>query len=78
MSETDKSGMDRVLAVIPKTKLAAKLGISRQAVTNWGQRIPEAYALRVSVITGIPIEKILPATIANLRQQLKDSDEKPA
>lgn len=72
MASSDKAGFDRVLAVITKIKLAERLGISRQAVTNWGDRIPEAYALRVSVITGIPVEEILPATVADLRRKLKD------
>lgn len=66
--QTNKQGFLRVLAVISKSKLASGLGISRQAITNWGDEVPEAYAFRISILTNIPIEEIVPETVAKMKK----------
>jgi hypothetical protein len=33
-------------------ELARRLGLGRQAVSNWGEVIPEVYALRLERMTG--------------------------
>lgn len=66
--QTNKQGFLRVLAVISKSKLASGLGISRQAITNWGNEVPESQALSVSILTSIPIEEIVPETVARMKK----------
>lgn len=66
--QTNKQGFLRVLAVISKSKLAAGLGISRQAITNWGDEVPESQAFSVSILTSIPIEEIVPETVARMKK----------
>lgn len=56
------------MEVISKSKLAAHLGLTRQAVTNWGDEVPEAYAFRISILTNIPIEEIVPETAAKMNK----------
>lgn len=48
----------------PAAALAGLLGYSRQAVAQWNGVIPEMYAYRVSLLSGVPMETILPETIA--------------
>lgn len=69
---TNKDGYRKVLAVISKSKLAETLGVTRQAVGNWGDEVPEAYAFRVSLIADIPIEQIIPETVAEMQRKLKE------
>lgn len=66
--QTNRQGFLRVLEVISKSKLAAHLGLTRQAVTNWGDEVPEAYAFRISILTNIPIEEIVPETAAKMNK----------
>lgn len=66
--QTNKEGFLRVLEVISKSKLATGLSISRQAITNWGDEVPESQALSVSILTSIPIEEIVPETVARMKK----------
>lgn len=62
----------------PQTALAKMLGFAgRQAVNNWrvAKEVPESQALRVSILTGVPIEQIRPETVAEALQ-LRKSHEK--
>jgi DNA-binding XRE family transcriptional regulator len=71
--KTNRDAFIRILAIISKSKLAERLGITRQAVGNWGDEVPESYAYRVSLITSIPIDQIIPETAAEIRRELKAS-----
>lgn len=68
---TNKEGFEAVTKKVHKALLAAVLGISRQAIGKWTDEVPEAYVLRVSVITGIPAEDILPELVAETRKRAK-------
>ena len=70
--KSNKDGYQRVLAVITKSKLAECLGLTRQAVGNWGDEVPEAWAYRVSIITGVPIDEILPEVAPDVHRKLKE------
>jgi hypothetical protein len=59
---SDKDGFVLVLTKISKSRLAAALGITRQAINNWGDVVPERYAVRVSALTGLAVQSILPET----------------
>lgn len=69
--KTNREGYQLVLDVISKSKLAKTLDLSRQAVGNWGPTVPEAYGYRVSIITGVPIEDILPEVAPEVHHKLK-------
>lgn len=69
---TNRDGYAKVLAVVKKSELAEKLGLTRQAVGNWGNKVPEAYAYRVSIITGIPIQEIIPEVAPDVHRRLKE------
>lgn len=49
-------------------KLAAALGISRQAVEQWGELVPETSAWKLQAITGGAI-KVNAAAYAKLKKQ---------
>ncbi len=66
--QTNKEGFLRVLEVMSKSKLASHLEISRQAIGNWGDEVPESYALKVSILTSIPIDEIVPETVAKMKK----------
>ena len=70
--QTNQDGYRKVLAVITKSRLAKNLRLTKQAVGNWGDKVPEGYAFRVSIITGIPIEQIIPEAAAETHQRLKE------
>ena len=70
--KTNEEGYRRVLAVITKSKLAHALDLTRQAVGNWGDEVPESYAYRVSLVTGVPIEEILPEVAPDVHRRLKE------
>lgn len=66
--QTNKDGFLRVLEVMSKSKLASLLGISRQAIGNWGGEVPESQAVKVSILTSVPIEEIIPETVAKMKK----------
>jgi hypothetical protein len=70
--KTNEEGYQLVLDIISKSRLAECLDLTRQAVGNWGPRVPEAYAYRVSIITGVPIEDILPEVAPEVHRRLKE------
>lgn len=89
MTKLKKTNRDGYLAVIaalkskghrfPKSALARMLEVARQAVDNWDGVVPESQALRVSILTGVPIEIIRPETVADATAKLKETtDEKAA
>jgi hypothetical protein len=47
----------------PQAALAKMLDLPRQSVTQWKKIIPESQALKVSILTGIPIEDLRPETV---------------
>jgi DNA-binding transcriptional regulator YdaS (Cro superfamily) len=47
----------------PKAALARMLGLPRQSVDQWKNIVPESQALKVSILTGIPIQDLRPETI---------------
>ena len=69
---TNQDGYRKVLSTITKSRLAHMLDVSRQCVGNWGSTVPEAYAYRVSIITGVPIEEILPEVAPDVHRRLKE------
>ena len=71
-SRTNCEGYQKVLETITKSLLAKKLRVTRQAVGNWGDEVPEAYAYRVSLITDVPIEEIIPEVAEDVRRKLKE------
>ena len=87
MAKLKKTNYDGYLAVIealekqghryPKAALARMLGYSRQSVDNWNNIVPESQALKVSILTGVPIEVIRPETVAEATARIKEiSNEK--
>jgi len=70
--KTNAQGFEEVLKVATKSEIGRMLDLSRQAITNWGPSIPETYAYRVSVMTGIPIEDILPEVAPDVHKRLKE------
>ena len=69
---TNREGYQKVLETISKSVLAKKLKLTRQAVGNWGDEVPEAYAYRVSLLTSVPIEEIVPEVAGDVRRKLKE------
>jgi len=70
--KTNEEGYQLVLDVISKSKLAETLRLTRQAVGNWGSEVPESYAYRVSLVTGVPIDEILPEVAPEVHRRLKE------
>lgn len=68
---TNREAYAAVIAKVPASKLARYLGLTRQAVSNWGGVVPDRYVLQVSVITGIPPEHILPELVVQVRGYVK-------
>lgn len=68
---TNKEGFAAVRRIVNDALLAAIIGISRQAVYQWGDEVPPKYVLDVSVITGIPAEDILPERVKFMRERAK-------
>jgi hypothetical protein len=85
MAQLKKTNGDGYLAVIrhlekqghkfPKAALARMLGYSRQSVDNWNGIVPESQALKVSILTGIPIETIRPETVKTAIKLKEIADE---
>lgn len=65
---TNADGFKAVLKIIPKPALAAALELSRQAVHKWGDEVPERFAVRVSALTGLSVDVILPETYRHYKQ----------
>lgn len=59
----------------PQASLGRLLGGTRQMVGNWQGVIPDAYAFRVSLLSGVPIEDILPETITDVQSSLRKEHE---
>lgn len=53
------TGMEAVRERMPLSWLARKLGITRGAVAQW-EKVPEHRVLSVSLITGIPMQRLRP------------------
>jgi len=51
--------MDVILAVGGLSELSRRLGVTRQAVSNWN-KVPFKYIRSISEMTGIPREKLRP------------------
>jgi len=78
---TNREAYDAVMAKYTPSELARLLGLTRQAVNNWGRVIPERYVLQVSIVTGIPAEDILPELARQVRgyvKHLRDTEKKSA
>lgn len=43
-----------------RAELGRGLGLTRAAVAKWGKTLPEAYVLRVSMLTGVPVNELSP------------------
>lgn len=57
----------------PQSDLARLLGFAgRQAVNNWGGRVPTMHAFMVSRLTGVPMETILPETVKEAERILDE------
>lgn len=61
--KTDEEGFALVLTKITRAKIAEGLGIKRQSLTRW-TRVPPHHVVRLSELTGIPREYILPSMYA--------------
>lgn len=79
LKRTNRDGYKAVMEALtkkghkfPQASLARMLGGSRQMVGNWGHVVPEAYAFRVSLLSGVPIETILPELIGEIEDQLAE------
>lgn len=83
MAKTPKTNAEGYAAVIaalekrghkhPVAFIARMLGFGRQAVHKWDGVVPEAHALKVSVISGVPVESILPETVVHIQEKLKET-----
>lgn len=79
-TKTNKDGYLAVMDALRKkgykssqSVLARLLGYKdRRGVNNWQGEVPEAQALRVSIIIGVPIESIRPETVAEATARLKE------
>lgn len=58
--KTNSDGLRLVLTKTTRSKLAAHLEISRQAVWKWTNGVPPRFVVEVEELTGIPREEILP------------------
>lgn len=78
--KTNKDGYQAVIAALekqghksPQSALARILGFrGRQAVNNWKGEVPPAHAFKVSLITGVPIDHILPETVIEVQKLMKE------
>ena len=73
-TKTNKDGYEAVMAALkaqghksPVSALAKMLTFRRQTVHQWGGVIPEIYAFRVSLLSGVPMDVILPETVAAVK-----------
>lgn len=77
---TNEDGYEAVMQALrdmgskaPQSDLAEMLGFAgRQAVNNWGGKVPPAHAYRVSLLTGVPMSVILPEVVEAVETQLKE------
>ena len=58
----------------PQAALGRMLGVSRQLINAWHGEIPECYVFRVSLLSGIAIETILPETITNMQAVIAEME----
>jgi len=70
--KTNIEAFERVTDIVKKVHIAEALRLTRQAVSNWKNGVPEIYAYRVSVMTGIRIEDILPEVAPEVHKRLKE------
>lgn len=60
-----------VLADLSQSDLGARLGMTRQAITNWRGVVPEKCVLRVSIVLGVPADSLRPGLVDETRESLK-------
>lgn len=70
MNKAERDGADRAAFAealdrkkMTQTALAERLGMTRQAITNWGGIVPEKCILRVSLALGVPPAKLRPGLV---------------
>jgi hypothetical protein len=66
MANTDRDGYAKVLKIYSRSEISRALKITRSAVSKWGDVIPEAYILQMSILTGMAPEEIAPQTYRRL------------
>lgn len=79
LKRTNRDGYKAVMEALankghkfPQASLGRLLGLTRQGIEAWDHIIPEAYAFRVSILTGVAMETILPETLADMQSQLAE------
>lgn len=77
MNKAERNGADReaFAAALDRRKmtqadLAAVMGMTRQAVNNWKGIVRDRYVLEVSIILGVPAEKLRPGLVDETREKL--------
>lgn len=60
MTKTDRDGYAKVLKTYSRAELARAFDLTRAAVAKWKDTIPDAYIMKVSILTGMPPEEIAP------------------
>jgi hypothetical protein len=70
--EKDVAGLAKVLEALkdqghkfPFAYIAAQTGVSRQSVRNW-ESVPMKHLAKISELSGLPRDKILPYTIKRI------------
>lgn len=67
-SGTDRAAYQRLTKQIHPSLLGRCLGITRQAVYDWGQIVPDRYVLQCSVLSGIPAEELRPQLVREMQK----------
>jgi len=74
--KADREAFARALgrAEMTQSDLAARLGLTRQAVNRWNGIVPEKCALRVAIVLSTPPLALRPGLADETRERLKKFD----
>lgn len=77
MNKAERAAADREafaaalkLRDMTQADLAARMGMTRQAINNWGGIVRDRYVLQVSIILKVPAEKLRPGLVDETRERL--------
>jgi hypothetical protein len=77
MANTELKGFAKVLSMYSRAELGRGLGLTRATISYWGDTLPEAYKLRVSLLTGIPLSEFYPEKPEYKMKRKPDAKAKP-
>jgi len=75
-NDQDAAGLAKVIEALrkehrfPHAFIASQIGQSRQSVISW-KSVPLAHVAKVSDLSGIPRDKILPYTLKKMKELLR-------